>query len=417
MMYNILSAMWHNKMRVFLILILSILTYSLALITLTNSFSFETQISAVENMFSSPLDATYKIDVSHIENFDLSGVALAELKQFINKQDYTLCGAYDVSGEYFDELRENQEYISLNKKAYAGTQLSKTPSATEVCFFDVELLNLISDGLLQETFFQPIEQNGVTYIPLYVGKDFENVLSLGDILTLSRNGSKYIVQGFLYDKRWFNDSDPITMPIESLNHKFFAPFSQIDKTDNITQQSTVGKILIVSEQNSQKLKDSISEKALQLGIKLRITSIRDFIKQWIEDNHQILRLNYYLTAIVLICSAISMISTLCVTVLLKKREYGIRIAFGTTKQQIIFSLCMEMLILNVIAGGVSFVYSYHSLSGSSISSFREIYVNTLCSYSLTGLILLVFFLATIVLLIPVIILNRYNPAELIKEDD
>lgn len=416
MIYNILSAMWHNRMRVFLILILSIITFSLALITLTNSFSFETQISAVENMFSSSLDNTYKIDVSHIENFDLSGVALADLKEFINQQDYTVCGAYDESGEYFDELRENQEYISLNEKAYAGTQLATTPSATEVCFFDVELLNLISDGPLQET-FQPIEQNGVTYMPLYVGKDFENILSIGDILTLSRNGSKYIVQGFLYDKRWFNDSDPITMPIVSLNHKFFAPFSAIDKTDNITQQSTVGKILILSEQDSQELKNSISKKALQLGIKLRITSISDFIKQWTEDNHQILRLNYFMTAIVLICSAISMISTLCVAVLLKKKEYGIRIAFGTTKQQIIFSLCVEIVILNVIAGVISFAYSYHNFSSSSIKSFREIYINTLCSYSIIGLILLVIFLTVIVLLIPVIILNRYNPAELIKEDD
>lgn len=262
--------------------------------------------------------------------------------------------------------------------------------------------------------FQIVKQNGETYLPLYAGKDFEDVLSVGDILTLSRNGEKYIVQGFLSDAKWFDDSDPITMPITSLNHKFLAPFSKPDKTDAITQQSTVGKILFRSEKD---ITDSISQTAMQLGIKSRVTSISNLIQQWREDNATILKLNFFLAVIVLICSAISMISTLCVTVLLKKREYGIRIAFGTTKHQIISSLCAETLILNVVAGIIAFSYSYFSYSHSTISSFREIYLKTLCSTSLFGLIILILFLATIVLFIPVVILARYNPVELIKEEE
>lgn len=416
MMYKVFSAMGHSKMRVLLILLLSTITYTLAFMTLTNSFSFKTQISSVKNLFSSSLNTTYKIDVSYIENFDESGAALAELKAFVNQQDNTVCGAYDESGEYFDELRTNQEFISQNKKAYAGTLRAETPSIAEVCFFDTEILNLISAELSSKD-FQPIEQNGVTYIPLYAGKDFEDVLSVGDILTLSRNGSKYVVQGFLSDIKWFNDSDPITMPVISLNHKFLVPFSEIDKTDNITQQSTIGKIFIVSTQDNQEIKDRVSERALQLGIKLRITSISDFISQWTEDNDEILRLNFFLTAIVLICSAISMVSTLCVTVLFNKKEYGIRIAFGTSKRQISHSLCMEMVILNVISGGFAFAYTYFNYAGSTIDSFREIYIHTLCSSSLIGLIVLASFLTVIVLLIPVIILRQYKPVELIKEDE
>ncbi|QQY79456.1 FtsX-like permease family protein [Keratinibaculum paraultunense] len=169
--------------------------------------------------------------------------------------------------------------------------------------------------------------------------------------------------------------------------------------------------------SEQDIKESVSKKALQLGIKLRITSISDFIDQWKQDNYQILRLNFFFAVMVLICSIISMISTLCVTVLLKKKEYGIRIAFGTTKRQIIFSLCFEILILNVIAGVIAFVYSYFNYKNTAISSFQEIYIKTLCSTSLIGLILLILFLVAVVLLIPVTILARYNPVELIKEED
>ena len=170
----------------------------------------------------------------------------------------------------------------------------------------------------------------------------------------------------------------------------------------------------MSEQN---IKESVSEKALQLGIKLRIRSIRDFIDQWKQENYQILRLNFFLAVVVVLCSIISMISTLCVTVLLKKKEYGIRIAFGTTKQQIIFSLCAEVLILNVIGDVIAFMYSYFSYMNTVISSFREIYIKTLCSTSLIGLILFLLFLVAVVLLIPVTILAQYNPIELIREEN
>lgn len=335
------------------------------------------------------------------------------MKEFINQQEDTICGAYDQSGEYFEELQNDQDYISLNQKSYAGTFRESTPTISEIIFFDTEMLSLMSVELSEEDFL-PIVQNGKNYLPLYVGKDFANVFSVGDILTLSRNGTEYMIQGILSDMKWFDDSDPITMPVTSLNHKFLAPFSEIDKTDSITQQSTVGKIFIMSEQD---IKESVSKKALQLGIKLRITSISDFIDQWKQDNYQILRLNFFFAVMVLICSIISMISTLCVTVLLKKKEYGIRIAFGTTKRQIILSLCSEILILNVIAGVIAFVYSYFNYKNTAISSFQEIYIKTLCSTSLIELILLILFLVAVVLLIPVTILARYNPVELIKEED
>ena len=251
MIHNIFSSIWHNKIKGLLILILSTITFLLALLTLTNSFSFSTQISMVEDMFSSQLNKTYRIDVSYIEDFDTSGTAFAELKEYINQQEDAICGAYDQSGEFFEELQNNSEYISLNEKSYKDTFRADTPSIAEVVFFDIEMLELIDTNFSKED-FQPINKNGETYLPLYVGKDFESVLAVGDILTLSRNGEKYIVKGFLNNVRWFDDSDPITMPITSLNHKFLAPFSETDKTDPITQQSTVGKIFVGSSKNIKK---------------------------------------------------------------------------------------------------------------------------------------------------------------------
>lgn len=416
MMRSMISSMLHGKCRVLLVLFLSTITFFLLLLTLTNSFTFNTQIEMVEEMFYYPLETIYRVDASYIEDFDNSGIALAELKDFVNQEIGGICGAYDQSGEYFDELQKNLTYITLNEIAYVGTFRANTPSIAEVIFFDTEILQTMSIELSEDN-FQPIIKENETYLPLYVGKDFESILAIGDTLTLSRNGTKYVVSGYLYDIQWFDDSDPITMPVTSLNHKFLAPFSNIDKTDPITQQSTLGKIFIESKQDSQELTDRVSHKALQLGIKLRITSINDFIGQWKQDNYQILKLNFFLAAIVLVCSVISVISTLCVTVLLRKKEYGIRIAFGTSKCQIIVSLCLEILILNIVSGIIAFSYTYFNYSKSTISSFQDIYIRTLCTTSLIGLIMIIILLVVMVLFIPVVILARYNPVELIKEED
>lgn len=124
-----------------------------------------------------------------------------------------------------------------------------------------------------------------------------------------------------------------------------------------------------------------------------------------------------LRGISMICSAISIVSTLCVNVLLKKKDYGIKIAFGSTKERIILSLCFEMLFLNIISGAAAFGLSYRSFAGNIIQSYRDIYLRTLCSTSLVCLIGLMMLLTILVLFVPVKLLKRYNPAVLIKEEE
>lgn len=228
-----LTSIKHHKFRMILILVLAFLSYTLILLTLTNGFAFHTQIQSVKEMFVSP-QKTYRVDISYIEDFDSSGLALAKLKEFVNASVYNSAGAYDQSGEYFDELVQNSDFISFQTSVYAGTFRENTPEIAEVVFFDTEILEFIDTSFTKED-FSPVFYDSQEYLPLYVGKEYADILSVNDTLTLSRNGAKYIVKGYLEDEVWFDDSDCITMPLISLEHKFLAPFSEIDKTDAITQ--------------------------------------------------------------------------------------------------------------------------------------------------------------------------------------
>lgn len=418
MLREIISSVWHNKARTLLILVLNSLTFFLALTTLTNNFAFYTQLSDIKNMFRYDTKNIYRVDAVNIENEDNIGADFEELKAFANAQENAVCGAYDVVGTYFNELNDNSEFILLNKKAYADTQYDRSPSIAKIAYFDVEILRIV-DFELTESDFQPIEKNGEIYTPLYAGKDFDGALSIGDTLTLSRGGEKYIVAGFLDNKKWFDNNDAITMPPISLNHMFFAPFSDLEKQlsvndFNMIHHSTVGKIFLNC---SDSVANEFNARAAEKGIKFNVTSLYDFTEQWKAKNEKVLRQYLFLAVIVLICSAISIVSTLCVSVLLKKKEYGIKTAFGGTKEKIIFSLCGEMFLLDVISGITAFIFSYRSFAGNIIDSFRDIYLRTLCSFSLLCLIGLVIVLMVLVLFIPVKLLKRYDPAVLIKEEE
>ena len=116
-------------------------------------------------------------------------------------------------------------------------------------------------------------------------------------------------------------------------------------------------------------------------MKLGISTVNDFIEEWKELYGDILQQNIFLAVIIAICSVISVISTLCVTIVLKKKEYGVRIAFGSSIQQIILSYTVEMIVSSLISGIISFLFCYNNYAGQVIDPFREIHLSTLCTTS------------------------------------
>lgn len=418
MLREIISSVWHNKARTLLILTLNSLTFFLALTTLTNNFAFYTQLSDIKDMFRYDTKNIYRVDAVNIENEDNIGADFEELKAFVNSQENAVCGAYDIVGTFFDELIDDPQFLALNENAYAGTKYEEYLSIAQIVYIDVEILEILNFKLRAND-FDPIITNGETYTPLYAGKDFEGVLSLGDKITLSRAGEKYIVAGFLEDEKWLDNNDAITMPPVSLNHLFFAPFSKLEKRlslhdFNVIHHATVGKIFMHCDKS---VAEKFNMRAAEKGIKFNVTSIYDFTENWKTSNQTLLNQYLFFAVIVLVCSAISIVSALCVSVLLKKKEYGIKIAFGGAKEKIIFSLCAEMVLLNLVSGIIAFIFSYRIFAGNIIGSFRDIYLRTLCSFSLLCLIGLVIILMTLVLFIPIKLLEMYDPAVLIKEEE
>lgn len=412
MIRDILQTIKHNKIWSAIIIALSIISFLISLNAFTNAVSLYTQVYMVKDTFKdSMIDNIYTLKI--VNTKDNQAETITNVKKFVSSLDEEIyTGAFYETGEYFNELESNSEYIRKNQTIYKNTYRENSPEISEVIYVDAQLFNMIDTNITASMF----EISNDEYLPVYVGYEYKNILPLETVLTLSRTDQKYIIKGYIQNEKWLNNDDFISFAPISLDNKFIIPFSELDKKDNITQESTNGKIFIYlgnNENNINKYIQEINTYAEENGIKLNITSVNELIDDYKNANQNIINSNIFLAIMVSVCAITSIISTISILVLMRKKEYGIKIAFGYTKKKIIFSLITEVITLEFCSALISYLMIYlKTLNDKSI--FNEVYLQTLGSSSIIYMIIMLFVVCLLILILPLIIINHYEPSDLIR---
>lgn len=412
MIRDILQTIKHNKIWSAIIIALSIISFLISLNAFTNAVSLYTQVDMVKDTFKdSMIDNIYTLKI--VNTNDNQAETITNIKNFVSSLDEEIyTGAFYETGEYFNELESNSEYIRRNQTVYKNTYRENSPEISEVIYVDAQLFNMIDTNITASMF----EISNDEYLPVYVGYEYKNILPLETVLTLSRTNQKYIIKGYIQNEKWLNNDDFISFAPISLDNKFIIPFSELDKKDNITQESTNGKIFIYlgnNESDKNKYIQEINTYAEENGIKLNITSVNELIDNYKNANQNIINSNIFLAIMVSICAITSIISTISILVLMRKKEYGIKIAFGYTKKKIIFSLITEVITLEFCSAFISYLIIYlKTLNNKSV--FNEVYLQTLGSSSIIYMIIMLFLVCLLILILPLIIINHYEPSDLIR---
>lgn len=412
MIRDILQTIKHNKIWSAIIIALSIISFLISLNAFTNAVSLYTQVYMVKDTFKdSMIDNIYTLKI--VNTKDNQAETITNVKNFVSSLDEEIyTGAFYETGEYFNELESNSEYIRKNQTIYKNTYRENSPEISEVIYVDAQLFNMIDTNITASMF----EISNDEYLPVYVGYEYKNILPLETVLTLSRTDQKYIIKGYIQNEKWLNNDDFISFAPISLDNKFIIPFSELDKKDNITQESTNGKIFIYlgnNENNINKYIQEINTYAEENGIKLNITSVNELIDNYKNANQNIINSNIFLAIMVSVCAITSIISTISILVLMRKKEYGIKIAFGYTKKKIIFSLITEVITLEFCSALISYLMIYlKTLNDKSI--FNEVYLQTLGSSSIIYMIIMLLVVCLLILILPLIIINHYEPSDLIR---
>lgn len=411
MFKTIIKSLSKNKTNVFILFILIFLGVNISLATFTDAFTFVYHERSIRKTMNTDLSNIFDVRFNTSEETVEFITRLTKFKKKIGEINGVVgVGVYDTTGMSFEELESNELFIEINSKTYVEDRYKNYLSNSKMLYIDKSLLDVINIGIKSSEF--NIKDG---YSPLFIGKNYKDILPIGTILTDSYTGTKYIIRGVIYDREWLSDDDPIRMPVQNLNSNFVAPFDVKDKTDIMSVLSTMHKTFLIFDENVHKevLLVRINKIAKEMGLNISLNSYENIYQDYIYENREVIFIKVALASSILICSLLTIISNLCISIIKRKYEFGIRIAYGTSVSQIIKLCFSELVIITLIASLLAYISYYFSIK-NGLNFFLEINYKILISYSILFIFVMVIMIVSMAMIVPIHIIRRFSPCELMK---
>lgn len=322
-------------------------------------------------------------------------------------------GQFDACGISFRELSGNERYREINRKLHRGDVLEKYPDRVQMLYVDESLLSFVKNGI---RVYQKSEKGN---LPMYVSEVFQEILPLGTTLTEERTGTQYEVTGYLPEKaQWFDENDLIRFPTVSLRGWFAAPFDEPNRTDVMTQLSTLHNTYIIAAdaQQIEPLKAAVEQEAHRQKLDVQAQTLAEELAQY-RAQTRLFCTRQAALAVFLTVMSISTITAACTAHTLQNLgEYGIWLANGFTKGKIAGCILMEMLMLLVpSAWGIWCGWLIKLLQSKEIgiALFREVLLTAHMEFTFAVSTAAAVGTAFASALLPILCVFRKKPAELL----
>ncbi|GFZ31736.1 hypothetical protein CSC2_22620 [Clostridium zeae] len=260
---------------------------------------------------------------------------------------------------------------------------------------------------------------------ILLGSIFEKFFKVGDIITLqSDKQEQFKVIGFLKNNTYFyNQGGVITSSLNNLSSALIIPINKDEEQD---KQLFVARIMrglllqLKDNVNYEEASRKINLKAQELKLSEKNEKLDSILKVIIDDF-----INANLSQMIIgiffcIFSSIGLITSLIVTIYSKKREIGIRIAYGASHLNIFSSLFLEVIFISIISY-VGAIIMYILENNGSIQLIKKQYSSmniidiygTIDIYLLLELLIIAMLMLTVISLIIFNVLKKLQPKDLI----
>lgn len=230
---------------------------------------------------------------------------------------------------------------------------------------------------------QDFKKNSQGQMPILVGSFFKSYYSLGDLIN-----HKYKIVGFLPNK-YLVHSNTSNVYLK-LDKAFIMPmptdrFHSNDAISSRLQQTTI--LTLKPDSNVDELNNIFSSNQVNLTLKNLGASVHENIEQnmYLESFQTILGLAFVLFSIT------GIVVTTIVSLMIRKREFGIKLALGERPLGILGQITIENIVIGVIGFGLSlihFQWKYKELLQIS----KEINMLSPLDFKLDGSILFIIFI-------------------------
>lgn len=357
------------------------------------------------------------LHIKYIE-FDESQDFINKIPRFIeyisSLDGVEAVGKFDSTSENFKELTKLEEFKKINEKGYMNEQYKKYPETARVLHIDEEILKLFKIELDR--------YNETDNIPIYVSELYKDILPIGTLLTIERTNEVYEVMGFFpLNKKWANEDDIIRFPMISLNEYFIAPFSKNDEKDILTQlcclQNTY--VIISDDVNLENLKVSIEKYSSLQNFKATFNTLDEEYGLYSNEIQSFANRRTILAVFICVMASISVISAFTTNVILKQKQYGIYIANGFRKKDIIMEIGFEIAMIIIPSFIIAWLANLIKLIFSDdigIMMFRYVFITAHIEFTFWICLMISISMIFFAMLLPSIKILKYEPYMLIGDD-
>lgn len=334
-----------------------------------------------------------------------------------NDENIKKWGRYDQTGVYFRELEGIDECSLINKKILkkSASKYLKHTAISRVMYMDEEAQSLISDLNLS---FENREE-----LPIYVSEIFKDIIKPNQIMTNKMTDEQFIVKGYIpSDLKFYDENDPIRFPLISLAGYFIAPFPESYNKEIMPLLSTLHNTYLFVE-NSVDVKttvSSIQEYASIAGIDLDIFSLQEEFEDYCAEKDYFIKAQFLLALFIFVMVTSCVIAVFTTNTILKKKEYGILLANGYDKSDLIAINFCQMSMLIISSSFIAWVIKLLEFNTSDALStvfFKSVLYKAHLCFSLPLCFAICLLLISVSLLLPMKNILSYEPNELIKGEN
>ncbi len=335
---------------------------------------------------------------------------LTEYRNYIAQlPGVTAVGQFDLTGMYFSELKASDAYQTINAAAVAGGKYENHPDITQLLSVDEEILSFVKGGL------RNYSKTASGSLPLYVSEIFQSALPVGTQLTNDRTGEVYEVAGyFSKGSHWVEEDDLIRFPMVSMNGWFIAPFSDGAKKDIITQLSCLHNtyILLSETADIEYLKQEIADYSIRHGFEATADTLAEEYEVYRQDTQTFTARQAAIAIFISLMAISSIIAVFTTNALLKRRQYGVLIAYGLTLRDIAICISAEITVIVFSSTLLAWLLKLTEFIRST-DLFREVLLTAHIQYTLPICLWVAAALVIAATIIPASKIFHYHPSELI----
>lgn len=264
----------------------------------------------------------------------------------INGDSNAVIGNNELYMKSIEEVKEKKlgtigfyspTYISLNNifdenSRVVGLNVSKD-------YYDMLNKNLIlGKGFSLDDF----ELTSKDVIPIILGKDYKSKCNINDIVEDKNSRQKYLVVGFFKSNKYLAESNyELTMNI-NLKNSFIIPMNEPEV------MNTNDAIIKFNNNKDSNIKiDNIIFKNMKETIKSDVNNFFNSNKQWLP-----------FLIISVIVALIGIIISTILSIISRKREFGIRMVLGESRNRILLKVTIENIILSILASIFATLFTY-----------------------------------------------------------